>query len=93
VSGSTTCATELALGTLAERRNFLRDPGNLPHAVTANEPEFLELIEAERLHGRGNGYLDVHLPASARLSGAKLWTQDRRLAEVAAGLGVEFSTG
>jgi predicted nucleic acid-binding protein len=33
--------------------------------------------------GRGIGYVDVHLLASARLSHCRLWTQDRRLASVA----------
>ena len=39
--------------------------------------------------GRGLGYIDVHLLASALLAPpARLWTLDRRLARVAAELGV-----
>jgi predicted nucleic acid-binding protein len=33
--------------------------------------------------GRGIGWVDVHLLASAKLSGSPLWTQNRRLAVIA----------
>jgi predicted nucleic acid-binding protein len=33
--------------------------------------------------GRGIGYVDAHLLASARLSHCQLWTQDRRLVALA----------
>jgi predicted nucleic acid-binding protein len=49
----------------------------------ANDEEVLLLIERDRLMGRGIGYADAHLLASARLSHCRLWTQDRRLAAVA----------
>jgi len=38
--------------------------------------------------GRGIGWVDVHLLASARLTGIPLWTLDRRLKEVAGSLGL-----
>jgi hypothetical protein len=44
------------------------------------------------LMGRGIGYIDVNLLASARLSHCRLWTQDRRLAAVAEGQGLVAST-
>lgn len=37
--------------------------------------------------GRGIGYIDVHLLASAVLSEATLWTNDKRLATVAEEMG------
>jgi predicted nucleic acid-binding protein len=46
--------------------------------------EVLDFIERDALHGRGIGYVDAHLLASARLTaGALLWTRDGRLREVA----------
>jgi hypothetical protein len=33
--------------------------------------------------GRGIGWVDVHLLASAKLSGCALWTLDRKLAVIA----------
>jgi predicted nucleic acid-binding protein len=38
--------------------------------------------------GKGIGYIDVHLLASARLAGASLWTRDKRLQSVAVELGL-----
>jgi hypothetical protein len=52
----------------------------------AEHDEVLRLVEAERLHGRRLGWIDVHLLASARLSGCGLWTLDRALAGAAGAL-------
>lgn len=81
---------ELALGALPGRAVWLRDLGRLPSAVTARHGEVLAMIEAENLFGRGIGYVDVHLLASARLSGSLIWTRDRRLAAAADTLGIGF---
>jgi predicted nucleic acid-binding protein len=64
----------------------------LPAATVASDAEVPLLIERERLMGRGIGYIDVNLLASARLSHCRLWTQDRRLVAVAEGQGLVAST-
>jgi predicted nucleic acid-binding protein len=46
----------------------------------------LAFIEAHKLMGKGLGYIDVHLLASAALSGLPLWTLDKKLERVAAAL-------
>ena len=43
----------------------------------------LAFIEGHKLMGKGLGYIDVHLLASAVLSGLSLWTLDKRLAQTA----------
>ena len=43
----------------------------------------LHLIDAHRLHGRGLGWIDVHLLASALLTGCDLWTHDKTLRAIA----------
>jgi hypothetical protein len=60
----------------------------LPAAVGASDREVLLLIERDQLMGRGIGYVDAHLLASAKLSHCQLWTQDRRLAALAQGRGL-----
>lgn len=55
----------------------------LPAATVASDTEVLLLIERGHLMGRGIGYVEIHLLASARLSHCRLWTQDGRLAAVA----------
>lgn len=74
---------ELACGNLRHRAQVLELLQGLPVAMVASDAEVLHLIERDRLMGRGIGYVDAHLLASARLSHCRLWTQDRRLADVA----------
>ena len=74
---------ELACGNLRNRSQVLELLQGLPAATVASDAEVLHLIERDRLMGRGIGYVDAHLLASARLSHCRLWTQDRRLAAVA----------
>lgn len=70
---------ELACGNLQGRDEVLGLLRALPRAVVASDEEVLRLVEVKRLHGRGLGWVDVHLLAAARLTGCRLWTADRRL--------------
>lgn len=80
---------ELAMGNLRRRETILTDLRNLPQAVVAQDDEVMGFIAREALHGLGIGYVDACLLAAVRLTpDARLWTRDRRLAEVAARLGV-----
>ena len=82
---------ELACGNLKSRGEVLRLLGDLPAAPLATDPEALDYIERRALMGRGIGYVDVHLLASAALAGAaRLWTRDKRLAAVAADLKLAY---
>ena len=74
---------ELACGNLKNRGEVLALLQKLPEATVASETEVLKFIERRNLMGRGIGYLDVHLLASAALTKARLWTRDRRLHVVA----------
>jgi predicted nucleic acid-binding protein len=80
---------ELALGSLSRRDAVLSDLRDLRQAPVASSEEVLQLIDREALFGRGIGYVDAHLLASARLTpGTQLWTRDQRLQAIAARLGV-----
>lgn len=81
---------EIACGSLAERRVTLDLLQDLPSAVVAEADEVLRFIEQRGLHGKGIGFIDVHLLASTALTaGARLWTRDKRLHVVAEELGCE----
>ncbi len=85
---------ELACGNLENRGEVLKLIADLPAAPTATDSEALGFIERHALMGRGIGYIDVHLLASAALEGAaRLWTHDRRLAAAAAALELVFDEG
>ncbi|MFZ5616330.1 MAG: type II toxin-antitoxin system VapC family toxin [Pseudomonadota bacterium] len=77
---------EIALGHLKNRSEIISLLTALPRAVVASDDEILSFIERFELHGRGIGYVDTHLLASARLSGAALWTRDRKLLTIATDL-------
>ena len=80
---------ELALGHLSKRKEILGLLGALPRAPIATDEEVLVFIDRHRLAGRGIGYVDAHLLASAFLHpGLRLLTRDRRLHEAANSLRV-----
>jgi len=77
---------ELACGTMPRREEFLALLGALPSARLAEHGEVLQFVGHYRLYGRGLGWIDMHLLASAGLSAATLWTLDRPLRKAAAAL-------
>jgi predicted nucleic acid-binding protein len=79
---------ELACGNLKNRANVLSALQELPSAQLASTAEALRLIEDRKLYGRGLGWIDVHLLASALVSACDFWTLDKRLATTAAKLGL-----
>ncbi len=79
---------EIACGNLLNREETLDLLSRLPATTEAAHQEVMVLVESRHLFGRGIGWIDSHLLASALLSDAGLWTDDRRLAAVAADLGL-----
>ena len=77
---------ELACGNLAQRDKVLSALSALPHAPVCGHDEALAFLESHRLMGRGLGWVDMHLLASARLAKLLFWTLDKRLAAVATAL-------
>lgn len=81
---------ELACGHLKNRDEILSLLQALPMATNADNEEVMEFIENYQLMGKGLGYIDMHLLASAVLSKASLWTFDKRLHEVSVKMGLDF---
>jgi predicted nucleic acid-binding protein len=79
---------ELACGNLKNRNTVLSDLHALPSATLASNAEVLHLVEDRRLWGRGLGWVDAHLLASALLSNCRFWTLDTTLAKAANELGL-----
>jgi predicted nucleic acid-binding protein len=82
---------ELACGNLRSRVEVLSLLQALPAVPVSTDQEVLFFIDRHALMGRGIGYVDVHLLASARLADAKLWTRDKRLLAVATELGLGYA--
>jgi predicted nucleic acid-binding protein len=81
---------ELACGNLPDRTATLSRLHDLPRTGVASQDEVMSLIDIHRLMGMGLGFIDVHLLASARLAGIRLWTRDLQLKKAAAALDVIF---
>jgi predicted nucleic acid-binding protein len=77
---------ELACGTLRNREEVLRLLRALPEAPVAAHEEALSFVSDRHLHGRGLGWIDLHLLASALIGHCRLWTLDKALAAAAVGL-------
>jgi predicted nucleic acid-binding protein len=76
-------AGELACGNLQNRTIILALLEALPMTLPAEHEEVLAFIEGHDLMGKGLGYIDVHLLASAVLTGLPIWTFDKKLEQVA----------
>jgi predicted nucleic acid-binding protein len=81
---------ELACGNLKNRNEILSLLQSLPMTPTIEFDEFLFFIDRNHLMGKGVGFVDVHLLASAQLAGVPLWTADKRLKSVADQLKLTF---
>lgn len=75
---------EIACGTPPQRTRTLTYLNQLPPVSVAGLREVMDFIERERLHGLGCGFVDMNLLASVLITpGAKLWTLDKRLNQLA----------
>ena len=81
---------EIACGSLKDREQVLDLLRSLPLCSVALEDEVLLFIEQNKLMARGIGYVDVHLLASTKLSGATLWTRDKRLLIIAKEMNIAY---
>jgi predicted nucleic acid-binding protein len=81
---------ELACGNLANRAEILMLLQALPSTPVVEPTELLYFIENKSLMGRGLGYIDIHLLASAIMGNVALWTYDRRLHEAATELDASY---
>ena len=94
VDGEVVCHSfivgELACGNIRNRNEILSLLRTLPSTPTVDIAEFLYFVETNHLFGVGIGFVDVHLLASAKLSGTLLWTADKKLKEAAVHLKVSY---
>lgn len=81
---------EIACGTPpAPRARTLGDLSLLMTSEQATLDEVVQFVEREKLFGLGCGLVDMALLASTLVTpGAKLWTLDRRLGELADRFGI-----
>ncbi len=81
---------ELACGNLKNRAEVISLLQALPSAPTIEFDEFLFFVDRNHLMGKGIGFVDVHLLASAQVAGVPLWTAAKRLKSAAEQLALTF---
>lgn len=85
---------EKALGSMMRRDVLLDLLANLHQFPTVDHHEILHLVDRRKLWGRGLGPVDVHLMAAVALvTGAQLWTRDKRLKAACGDVGVAVFDG
>ena len=81
---------ELLIGDKGARRQLLSDYALMHRAPVVPHREIVAFVRHRRLQGRGIGWIDTHLLASALVARVTLWTADARLAALAGELGIGY---
>ena len=81
---------KLLIGDRGGRRQMLADYEQMHRAPVVPHEEIVTFVRERRLHGRGVGWVDVHLLASALVGRLQLWTADPRLTILARELGIAY---
>ena len=82
---------EFLFGDKAGRKVLRADYRRMDHAPVVSHSEVVTLVRDRKLFGRGLGWVDAHLLASALVGRLPLWTDDAALAAVARELGIEYA--
>ena len=91
VSGHELVFGELLIGDKAGRTQLLTAYALMHQASVVSHHEAVAFVRERRLHGRGAGWIDIHLLASAVLSNLQFWTADKSCASLADELGVSYA--
>jgi predicted nucleic acid-binding protein len=90
VSGHDFVYGELLVGDKGGRTRLLADYAQMHHAPVIDHRDVVAFVRERRLHGRGIGWIDANLLASALVARLRLWTADPRLATVAKELAISY---
>ena|SRR5438309_9476178 len=79
---------ELLSGDRGGRAKLLADYLAMSQAAVLPHEDVVTFVHSRRIAGRGIGWIDAHLLASALVDGNRIWTADTNLATLATELGV-----
>jgi predicted nucleic acid-binding protein len=88
VIGHEMIAGELLIGDRGGRARLLHDYQLRPQATVLAHAEVVTFVDARRLHGRGIGWIDAHLLASAMVDRLRIWSAVSPVAAIAHELGI-----
>jgi hypothetical protein len=90
VAGHELVYGELLIGDRGGRKNLLAAYARMHQTATVPHHDVIAFVRDRDLHGRGLGWIDVHLLASAIVWRLQLWTADARFSAVASQFGVAY---
>ena len=90
VTGHELVYGELLIGDRGGRRKLLAAYAQMHQAVMVPHHEVVAFVRDRDLHGRGVGWIDVHLLASAIVGRLQLWTAAPRFSALADEFGVAY---
>jgi predicted nucleic acid-binding protein len=79
---------ELLMGDRGGRQALLSNYERMEQLAVVAHSDVVAFVRARRFHGRGIGWIDAHLLASALVAGARLWTADGPLGAIAHEVGI-----
>lgn len=83
-------AGELLVGDRGGRLQLLAAYHRIYRSGAVQHAEVMNFVRDRKLNGRGIGWVDVHLLASALISRIRVWTADSRLEAIASELGIAY---
>lgn len=81
---------ELLIGDRGGCRKLLAAYERMHQAASVPHRDVVAFVRDRGLYGRGVGWIDVHLLASAMVGRQQLWTADPRFCEVSEELGIAY---
>jgi predicted nucleic acid-binding protein len=90
VSGHDFVYGELLIGDRSGRTELLATYERMDQAPFVPHADVVAFVRDRKLNGRGIGWIDAHLLASALVGRLRLWTADSPLATVATELGIAY---
>jgi len=79
---------ELLIGDSGARKQLLNSYDLIHRVPSVGHEDVVTFVRSHKLHGRGIGWIDAHLLASALVADMSLWTADEHLARLAGELGI-----
>jgi len=90
VAGHDLIYGELLIGDSGGRTRLLNSYDLIHRIPAVGHADVATFVRSRKLHGRGVGWIDAHLLASALVAETALWTADDNLARLARELGIGY---
>src|SRR5260370_1648601 len=90
VAGHELVYGELLVGDRGGRRDLLAAYERMRQARLVPHRDVVEFVRDRDLQGRGVGWIDVHLLASALVGRLQVWTADPRFSAIANEIGIAY---